>query len=662
MIRKIILVILFLSNSLAFTQVRLFDKPLSPRIANYAMKAKLLPEAKAVEGSYELNWWNASKDTIRELQFHLYLNGFKNEKSTFVRESGGQSRGSRLDLNQDSWGYVDIRSLRTADGEDYTNRMEFIQPDDGNKDDQTVMRIFLSKPILPNQSIQLHCEFYSKLPRVVARTGFVKDDENDFYLVGQWFPKIGVRRDHQWNCHQFHADTEFFADFGVYDLEITVPNNYIVGANAVLIKKQGSDSVNVYTFHQEDVIDAVWTASPNFKEVKQKIKIDATGKEIEVTYLLSPGRESMVDRYFECATAMFNYFHEWYGEYPYSNLTIVDPPLGEEFTAGGMEYPTLITTGSYAWFKADIGLRWLEIVTFHEFAHNYFQSMVATNEFEETWLDEGFTSFSEHRALERYFKEKGLAGSFTNFFGLPFNSTDYHRASYFSHPRDGSLNEITWKSSESSFQMVNYSKPTLVLATLQNYLGDSLFSSVMRTYFERWKFRHPQAKDLLALVNEISGKDLGWFFDQFINSSKTVDYQVVSISNSQIHDSQGWFGNGDQKQYAEESDSLSKRYRSTVRVRNNGDAFFPTPILVRFADGDSVIEYWSGKQTLKEFYYDRTSKVVSASVDPNRVNLLDLKLANNVRTADTENSGIARYTLRVLFWMQTLLQNITMFI
>ncbi|MBL7960378.1 M1 family metallopeptidase [bacterium] len=674
MARKYFLFIMLLATgTTVFSQIRIFDKPLSPRIANYAMKARLFPETKTVDASYLLNWWNASNDTIRELQFHLYLNAFKNEKSTFIRESGGRHRSGEIKPEKENWGFIDVLSMQMIDGEDLTTKIEFIHPDDDNADDQTVIRVPLSNPILPSQSIQIECKFRSKLPRVSARTGF-SDDKDDFFLVGQWFPKIGVWRNGAWNCHQFHSQTEFFADFGVYDMELTVPKQYIVGANAVLVDKKEMDSLSVYTFHQEDVIDAVWTASSKFTEIKQKVKIASTGREVDVTYLLAPGREVYEGRYFNASTAMFNYFDEWFGTYPYPNLTIVDPPVGEGMTAGGMEYPTLVTTGSFfgsARTNDFIGLNILEIVTFHEFAHNYFQSLVANNEFEEPWLDEGFTTYAEHRALERYEQEGKISGGYGNIFGLNFSSIAYHRLSYLPTPRNGIVGEKAWKIPENFYQTAAYSKPVLLLTTLQNYLGEETMNKVMRAYFDRWKFRHPQTKDFIAVVNEVSGQDLNWYFDQFVYTHKTVDFEVSGIRVFEIKDQMGWFGDSEEKIFTEDqkeikNDSaetpIEKKYRSVISVRNNGEALFPTTILIRFANGDSVIEKWDGKDSPKQFAYDKNTKAVSASIDPDRINVLDLKITNNTKVVEAELTGISRYTARFLFWLQSVFQTLIMIV
>ncbi|MBI3189806.1 MAG: M1 family peptidase, partial [Ignavibacteriales bacterium] len=210
------------------SQPTFFTQPLSPRIANYDIDVRLDESNKMLFGKEVLTWHNKSSDVISELQFHLYMNGFRNSKSTFMKESGGRLRGIKMD--KDGWGYIDIKKITLHTGEDLTSAIQFIQPDDGNAEDKTVVRLPLPTPLQPGDSISLSIDFEEKLPQPpFARTGL----KEEYFFVGQWFPKVGVYIDGKWNCHQFHATTEFFADFGVYNVRITVPKKNIVGATGL---------------------------------------------------------------------------------------------------------------------------------------------------------------------------------------------------------------------------------------------------------------------------------------------------------------------------------------------------------------------------------------------------------------------------------------------
>ena len=208
----IILILIMAISSLA--QKPMFSEPLSPRIANYDISVTLIPEEKKLIGSETLKWRNDSKDVITDLHFHLYYNAFKNEATTFLKERGYKAR---MDEDE-AWGWINIEKMETVDGKDLTNNFEFIQPDDDNENDQTVLRIVLDEPIRPQETIELKIDFTSRIPNIYTRTRSAY--KNNFFMLGQWFPKIGVYEETgeryaekgQWNCHQFHSNTEFFAD------------------------------------------------------------------------------------------------------------------------------------------------------------------------------------------------------------------------------------------------------------------------------------------------------------------------------------------------------------------------------------------------------------------------------------------------------------------
>ena len=174
--------IIFSGLKFSFAQQVIFQKPLSNRIANYDMNVKLNPEKKLVTGEETLYWKNTSKDKISELEFHLYLNAFKNTNSTFIKESGGQLRGDRFNTSSKlNWGWIDVLSMKVKNGEDLTSKIKYIHPDDNNADDETVISVPLNRPVLPGKEITLNIKFESKLPKVFARSGF----SDNFFMVAQ---------------------------------------------------------------------------------------------------------------------------------------------------------------------------------------------------------------------------------------------------------------------------------------------------------------------------------------------------------------------------------------------------------------------------------------------------------------------------------------------
>lgn len=675
---------LFLAGSLLILktgagQPVLFPEPQSPRIANYDIDVRLDAAARLLHGHEILRWRNTADHAVEELQFHLYLNGFRNNQSTFMRESGGRHRGESL--SKEGWGYIEIDSLTSAAGEEWLSRTDFIQPDDGNTEDKTVLRLLLPRSLPPGETITLRLAFTAKLPEPpMARTGIKKE----FVMAGQWFPKIGVYENGAWNCHQFHANSEFYADFGVYNVNITVPRDYIVGATGLCYATTDNpDSTITHRFHAEDVHDFAWTASPDF------IVLNGQSQDVEIRALIQKDHASMGARYLKAAEIAVAWFQDQYGDYPYPNLTVVDPRRGAA-GAGGMEYPTLITAwGAYGMPE---GIRALEMVIMHEFGHNYWYHLVASNEFEEAWLDEGINTFSEMQILADTY---GEAGSMVDFRGIRISDTQMQRMSYISEPGLDPILQPAWKYySGGNYASMSYNKPGLMLLTLQNWLGRETMNRILRTWFERWQFKHPRSTDFVAVVNEVSGQNFDWFFDQALHSTAVLDYSVSLITSKKENKGRGFdYFSADSAAAALPADTLASAdagadadslrkdteadsgesalddqhedkkeagkkeeekalYHSTVHVRRLGEFIFPVELQMIFADGDTVTEKWDGKARWHKFSVTRPSRLLSATIDPENKILLDVQLTNNSRTLESSSRGINKLTARLLFWTQ----------
>ncbi|HTP81128.1 MAG TPA: M1 family metallopeptidase [Bacteroidota bacterium] len=636
----------------------IFPKPLSPRNANYTISVVLDAQKKTLTGKETLIWRNISRDRIRELRFHLYLNAFKNTRSTFLVESGGQLRGVGMEAG--GWGWIDVQRMRVANGEDLTSRIEFIHPDDDNTQDQTVIRVPLREPVLPNHTIALDIDFTARLPHVFARTGY----DHDYFMVGQWFPKIGVYEpagmrystSGQWNCHQFHANTEFYADYGTYDVRITVPQTFVVGAVGVLQSStKNADSTRTDYYRAEDVHDFSWAASPLFKVVEDQ------WRNVKIRLLIQPDRlASQGPRYLQSVKATLQYFHDWVGEYPYPTITIIDPQWGAG-GSGGMEYPTLIT-GLSLW-NLPSGIRLVEEVTVHEFGHQYWYGMVGSNEFEEAWLDEGINQYSETRIMDDTYGKKSSSYDILGYRASDFETA---RADYagMSNPKLYPTQLNAWDYKEGGYGGFTYMKTATFLTTLERMIGRPVMDEIMRTYFERWKFRHPCAKDFIAVVNEIVPKRLGtkfgpnmnWFFNQVLYGTDVCDYELTKISVERTSSLAGTVDRNGKK--VEERGGLDekKMHESRVLVSRLGEVKMPVDVLVHFADGKEKREHWDGQDRSKEFRYIADSGVEWAVVDPDEVLAIDVNTLNNSKSEDPPSAPVWKYTAKFLFWVENAIQ------
>ncbi len=642
----------------------LFAQPLSPRIANYDIEVKLEPATRKLYGKEQLTWHNKSNDAITELQFHLYLNAFRNNRSTFMKESGGTSRGNQID--KDGWGFIEVNRLALASGEDLTRAMRFIHPDDDNAEDQTVFSVPLSAPLAPNDSIVVHIDFTAQLPQPpFARTGA----KNEYFFVAQWFPKIGVYLDGKWNCHQFHATSEFFADYGVYNVRMIVPKANVLGATGVQVEaKDNGDGTATHFYHAEDVHDFAWTTSPEFRVHTDFIKT----KDVEIRVLMQPDHDYQAARHMEAAKTAVEYFQEWYGDYPYPNLTVVDPRRGAG-GSGGMEYPTLITAGTS--YGMPEGLRAVEMVIIHEFGHNYWYHLLASNEFEESWMDEGINSYTETDIVEDKY---GPAGDVIDLFGIKINNIQMHRMRYLtSKDYDPTVRHVWNYYNGSSYGANSYSKPAVLLSTLHNYLGEETMRKVMRTYVERWRFKHPKSRDFINVVNDVTGQDFNWYFEQALFSNLTLDYSVDRVRTTEVKAGKGYdfdfsvtakdssMTNGNAKTAASSSDNASdsaeaqskaKLYASEVHVRRLGQFKFPVEMVATFENGEKVRETWDGQETWHKFRFMKPTKLVSATIDPESKIVLDLNYTNNSKRVASSSLGVKKLSARYLFWMQFLLE------
>jgi len=627
----------------------------SPRNASYAINVRLDPASRTLKGDELLTWRNITTTPATSLRFHLYYNAWRNTASTWIRELRLAGNDQIERRPQADWGWTDVTSLRliAADGTptDLTSNLRFIAPDDGNQEDATVGEVPLAVPVQPGQTVNVQIAWSSRVPRTFARTGVV----GDFYFLAQWFPKIGVLESDGWNCHQFHAGTEFFSDFGVYDVRLTVPNGWIVGATGrERARRDEGDGTTTHNYYAEDVHDFAWTTSPDYVERTATFE-DARLPAVSMRLLLQPEHASQAERYFHATRAMLKYYGEWFGPYPYGHITIVDPAWQSD--AGGMEYPTLITAGT-RWL-APPGVAQPEGVTVHEGGHQFWYGLVATNEFEHAWMDEGFNTFSTARTLDQFFKPAYFSqryfGDFIpwTFEDFPLSrSTDLNRlVGYRTAARSDVQATPSWRYWPGTGGAITYNKTALWLNTLERLIGWDTLQRIMSTYFARYEFKHPGPEDFFAVANEVSGRDLTWFFDRVYRSSAAFDYGIGEFTSRQ-EAIRGFVGDGDRRRFVEPSAGV--RFHTTVVARRYEDGVFPVDVRVVFENGEEVRWRWDGAERWKMFEVDRPVRAAYAQVDPERVLLLDLNYTNNSArlTAETAAKAARKWSLTWLVWLQ----------
>lgn len=610
--------------------------PLSDRVVAYRIDAKLDPARKIVVASEVLTYHNRTGQPLDVFPFHLYLNAFQ-PKSTFFRETHRDNPD--FEWKEKHHGSIEVKSLEVVGFGDLTKQIEFIQPDDANPDDRTVFQVRLPRPVPPGADVEFRIAFEARLPAVLARTGY----KRDFFMVVQWFPKIGVWWQGAWNCHQFHRTTEFFADFGTYEVNLTLPQHFVVGATGVQTGRTAHpDGTVTLSYHAEDVHDFAWTADPNFRVVEDSLT--GSSGPVRIVLLMQPGHLAQAPRYLQALKGTMKLFDAWFGPYPYSQITVVDPPHGG-LAAGGMEYPMLITAGTTWWMP--IGLRFTEAVTEHEFGHQYWYGIVANNEFEDAWLDEGINTYVETKVMAALY---GKDRSILDLWGLTAGDVAVNRLQYRAlADTDPMVRSAYAFMSGGAYGTVTYAKTATVLNTLEGLIGEETLRRALHTYFTRYRFTHPTEEDFLKTIEEVAGQDLRWFFEQAVYGTQVLDFAVRRLHS----DRADWYLENPPPE--EKGKTL---YRSTVLLHRKGEFIFPVEVEIKFDDNQTVRERWDGRDRWVRFTYEKPARVSSVEIDPDHKVWLDRDLLNNSRTREPRRAATRKLATYWLFLTQFLAQGL----
>ncbi len=568
--------------------------PARTETASYEIDARLDPATKQIRGTETISYRNPSSDTLSELWFKLYLNAFRSPDTTWMREAGLVHRGSSYDPSRPGWIRLDRMVLESG---------ENLLPAEADAA-ETILRVALPRALGPGETLRIQVAWTSQLPRVFARTGFA----GDFVLAGQWYPKLAVYDRGAWDREPWHANAEFFADFGMYDLAVTIPRGWTTGASGVRVgATDNTDGTTTIRYRAESVSDVAWTAWPDYRAVTRTVTV--AGREVELELLTPRELANADERYLGPATATLELLGRWFGAYPWPRLTLVVPPADAD-GAGGMEYPMFVTLGqpSELPFGLGRGVREPEIVTVHEIAHQWLPLQVATNEAREAWLDEGFADYATIRVLAELY---GPSSSMLDVGPLDLGYGTIHRLQLALGAVRQPLVLPAWEyPSVVAYGATVYSKGALGLQSLERTLGEERFLGAMRLFVERWRWRHPTTDDLREALEEGTGERLAWFFEPLAYGRGVAEYRLAEANE-----------------------------RSAV-VERRGDVRFPVQIQLGYADGRTEVESWDGADEQIELSA-RGGRLAWVQVDPERRILLELDPFDNARELEPSSSVLA---------------------
>ncbi|MBL1409650.1 M1 family metallopeptidase [Sphingobacterium faecale] len=482
------------------------------------------------DGTMTLKYTNNSGLRLSKVYFHLYFNAFQpgsmmdyrlaniadpdSRMTTNIGTKDNPKRESRIaTLTPEQIGYQKIKTL-SMNGK----KTNF-------KTDGTLLEVTLPEAIADGATASFELTWTAQVPEQIRRTG--RNSKEDVALsMAQWYPKMAHFDEFGWHLDEYVA-REFVAPFGNFDVSIHLNKNYIVGASGVLqnpsevkgyrhkAKIKTENNKATWHYKAENIHDFVWAADPKFVVDSTKNK---NGTTLYTVYI--PTNDSIVANWKQAlglAADFFDMCGQKFGPYPWPTYTIIQ---GGD---GGMEYgtATLVTGGRN--IKSLVG------VIFHEAAHSWYQHLFGINETVDEWFDEGFTSYVEELGMQQLFYKKGtletnpMIDAYRAYYKLALSGkeepmsllADYYNTNY------GYSNQA-------------YNKGAVLAEQLGYIIGKSNLDKTFLKFYDIWKFKHPTPNDFKRVAEDISGINLKWYFNLFVNTTRHIDYGIQQVTANHV--------------------------------------------------------------------------------------------------------------------------------
>jgi hypothetical protein len=560
-------------------------------VASYRIVATLDPERHQVTGTATIRWRNQSDKQAGELYLHAYLNAFAHPRTRFLRAIS-EGRGSAA-TRMSPGGLNITRFVAHEFGDaDWLPYLEAHSPDD--PDDATDLRVALPFPVGPAQTLTLNLEFQATLPSLVQRSGF----SGTFHAVTQWFPKI-ARHDNNgiWHHFPYTSLAEFSSDFGDYDVTIDVPAAFVIAAPGIALPMPARPGRRQQRYCLTNVHDFAWFAWDQF------LVTTAKAGPVEIRHYASRDQTETAAITLETLRWGLQHFGERFFPYPYPSLTVVHPPDSAS-SAGGMEYPQLITTGG-PWYLSQLGLRSAESLSLHELAHQWFYGMLASDEYLYPVLDEGLTSWAEADALGSRF----LAGSTFDTTWFKISEAAARRVYARRYSRRGPL-AIPANAFGDFATLVGrvYARFPTLLETLDRVYDDQQLVVALRAYAQQYRFGHPTPTDFLESIRPHLQPGAYAALSTALFSDGWVDFAVRRVTSTRLANSGG--------------------YSNRILVERRGTLDLPVLLEVEFADGHVARRRLESVDSNSWIDWSHSSPVVVATIDPDQRVTIDEDLEN----------------------------------
>ena len=515
---------------------------------NYTINVKL-DDAYHVLNAFEtIVYKNNSPDALPFIYMHLWPNAYK-DNTTCLAHQMLDNGDTKLYFSSDAErGYIDSLHFLVDNKEVSWHLLP---------DSIDICQLVLSQPLLPGQSISITTPFRVKIPSAtISRLGHIEQS----YMITQWYPKPAVYDRNGWNPIPYLNQGEFYSEFGTYDVSITLPSNYVLGATGDMVngekelewldkKEEETKAIDKFDaddmdfplsdcitktlhFKQSNVHDFAWFADKRYHVLKGEVTTPHTAHKVTTWAMFTNAEGDLWKNSIPYLNDAIHYYSLWNGDYPYNQCTAVDGTIS---AGGGMEYPNITVIGSSG------SAFMLDVVITHEVGHNWFYGMLGSNERMHPWMDEGINSYNENRYVQTKYPNMSLAESYgAKKVEKLFHLTRFkHKASYdlgyqltAQKNEDQPIEFPAFRYSEFNYGADVYYKTSEVFDCLRAYLGDSLMDKAMQSYFDQWHYKHPMPSDFRKVMEETTGKKLSWFFDGLINTTRKLDYKIDRASRN----------------------------------------------------------------------------------------------------------------------------------
>lgn len=505
---------------------------------NNTIKVTLHTENHSLSGNIRIEYINNSPDTLQSIYFHCWPNAYRDNNTAFAKQQLLLRSTDFYYSDTENRGYIDSLAF-TVDGHSAS-----IQPTEF----ADVCLLKLPQILYPRDTIIIETPFYVKIPDSFSRMGHV----GQTYQITQWYPKPAVYDQYGWHYMPYLDMGEFYSEFGRFDVSITVPADYVVAATGNLITRQElewledlwlnpdnprtkRDGLNQKTIRyvEENIHDFAWFADPDFRVYCDTVLLPGSGRPVRCWSFVNKENVELWSESVKYVKEAVRFYSARLGDYPYANCTAVDGALS---AGSGMEYPgiTIVSDGGS---KSS-----LERVIVHEVGHNWFYGILASNERQYPWIDEGFNSFYEKRFFDQRSQRQQYQEYYfpfeIGFLGLNEISDNYMLKLPYRYLTGFLLDQPSGLASEefspANYWVMTYQKPVLVLQHLLILLGHEKFDSIMSDFYALYRFKHVYPENVSEFFQQKTGQNMDWFFEGLIHSTGVVDYRITKCRNDSV--------------------------------------------------------------------------------------------------------------------------------